>query len=140
VRYTCQGGRGFGTNCSLFGETCIARGTATVCAPPLPACSTAGSICVGNVVNECRDQTIFTYDCSKAGLRCEESAAGAACVAPGCTMADTVACSESCKHDGTTASFCVGGSPYLVDCKRYGFKGCRSYPSGDAGRVVCAAP
>jgi hypothetical protein len=45
---------------------------------------------------------------------------------PGCTAADNDACAEDCTSS-TTASVCVGGAAFAIDCTQYGFTECVKY-------------
>jgi hypothetical protein len=123
--YTCFGDAGIGKNC-FTAETCKTAGTTTSCYANLPACSTPGAACAGNDIQDCfTNGTEATFACSHVGLGCQS----AACVAPGCTVANETSCTESCS--GTVMSLCIGGAPFAVDCAKYGFSHCAAFnPAG----------
>src|SRR5690606_29248962 len=86
-------------------------------------CTQSGLKCEGNTAKLCTGGSELEFDCSSVGLGCSDDFAGTYCVAPGCTTEQANACEERCSAG--VISMCYGGVPYDVDCKQYGFNGCR---------------
>jgi hypothetical protein len=78
----------------------------------------------------------MAFDCAVSGLSCAVGVTDSYCLAPGCTTAQSDACKESCDTTTGTATFCVGGAPYKVNCKAYGFNTCAKYTSTSLGAFV----
>jgi hypothetical protein len=93
--------------------------------------------CSGTKATACGDNyETMAFDCSVSGLSCAVGVTDSYCLAPGCTTAQSDACKESCDTTTGTATFCVGGAPYKVDCKTYGFNTCAKYTSTSLGDFV----
>jgi hypothetical protein len=144
--YECINGVGYGRYCSSVGAEChfpdknagCYHPGGAACTPPTDPLGVGAPFtnpsCSGAKLTECDfNYQTSTYDCSAAGLKCESSATDAHCVAPSCTAAQLNGCKESCDATSATITVCVGGAPYKVDCKAYGFNKCTSYAASSTG-------
>lgn len=131
--YECEGGVGFGRDCSVYGGRCTDQGPGTSCQDDLPSCGADSERCEGDVSSQCIDGSLYQADCASVGLSCDPGTTY--CLAPGCTAEDWQSCSETCA--GPELTFCYGGAPYTVDCRDFGFQRCTNFRRGDG--VVYAA-
>jgi hypothetical protein len=149
--YECINGVGYGRYCSSFGGECFFSGTnagcyhtgGTYCVPPGDPLAVGGTVtkpsCSGAKATACGDNySTMSFDCSASNLSCVVGTTDGYCLAPGCTTAQSDACKESCDATTGIATFCVGGAPYKVNCKTYGygFTKCAQYTSTTLGAFV----
>jgi hypothetical protein len=143
--YQCIGGVGYGRDCYSSGaRECWTTATSASCFDAagsycVPPSDTTGApvtkqSCSGTVALACSDNyTLMKFDCSVAGLRCYDSGTYSYCLAQGCTLTQSAACTESCEVATGIVTLCVGGAPYKANCKTYGFSGCTTYTSTSLG-------
>lgn len=126
VLSTCVGGVGYGLDCALSKATCApdAKGEPG-CFYKLPTCSDTGTnTCEGAVSRTCTSSGgTLAFDCGTSGFSCKEEAGSTYCLASGCQPGDAKACkADTCS--GSKMTLCLGGAPYTIDCKDYGFSSC----------------
>ncbi len=108
----CEGGQVVETECDAAEEACLYAPDvqAHVCEPVAAACAQAPQgRCDGETLGRCEGGQWVSVDCAAEGRTCEESAAGAACVAPvGCVRdcRDRVCGDDGC---GGTCGQCPAG-------------------------------
>jgi hypothetical protein len=130
--YNCIDGKPYGLDCARFNQVCVETQDIAGCSERITPCSDEplGASCKGDVVHIC-DATsrLGLYDCAPAGSTCATDGTQTGyCVAPGCTPDDVDACGERCVDD-YVMEVCVGGVPYPIDCRDYGFSRCEYYDS-----------
>lgn len=133
--YVCEDGTAVGRDCQkqfavCEGGRCYFQSGSSTCGPDLYG----KEWCEGDVAYSCDEfGTKYQYDCAAKGLTCGKGFGGA-CVAPGCTFQDYMACEESC--DGNIATVCFGGVALTFDCTgTYGFGGCKQTRHPDRKRL-----
>lgn len=131
VRYQCVDGKAYGADCGVFGNVCTeAVAGAAICGEYRTDCAGPFGVvsCSGDAIEVCDTSMQFArYDCAPAGATCQvQGTSNGYCLSPGCTVDDFEACVESCLPDGRL-QVCVGGAPYAINCRDYGFDRCITY-------------
>jgi len=108
-------------------SSCQTNTEGTHCIYNSPSCATPGATCLDGNLNLCTSSASgnqgATFRCAVAGLSCaaDADAGTGACVAPGCA---NTTCQESCDSTTGIMTACIGGSPFAIDCIKYGFTTC----------------